>query len=145
MRARTEASQARAWAVTTPRRWRSSHRLAWKRLSRMPSPVVVEEGPGLGDELGQLPELGAVEGEVGPRGEDEVRLFLGQGHEEIGEGDVLAVDGDGDRQVEPVVVARGDPPEAHQGGVDHLAVVGDRADLFDLQAVDGGQRRGAVR
>ena len=50
--------------------------------------------------------------------------LLGQGHEEIGEGDVLALDGDGHRQVEPVPVVGREPPRLHQRCVDDLPVVG---------------------
>ena len=92
-RARTEASHSPAWAVTTPRRWKSSHRLAWNRLRRMPSPGASTQGASFGDPLGQLPELLPVEGEEGPRRKDQVRLALGQGHEQFGEGHLLVAQG----------------------------------------------------
>ena len=70
----------------------------------MPSPGASWSGTRLGDPLGQLPKLLPVEGEEGPRREDQVRLALGQGHEQFGERHLFITQRHRDRQVEPVVV-----------------------------------------
>ena len=106
---------------------------------------VVGERPGFGDELGQLAQFGPVEGEVGAGGKDEMRPFVGQGHEEVGEGHIFALDGDGHRQVEPVPIVRRGTSQADDRRVDDLPVGGDRPDVFDLHSVDlrqGGEKLG---
>ena len=85
----------------------SSHSPAWKRLIRSRAVLVVLQLAGLVDQVPQLVELGAVEGEVRAGGQQHARVPGGQRGEDGGEGDVLALEGDDDAQVEPVPVPGG--------------------------------------
>ncbi|WP_275693225.1 hypothetical protein [Nocardioides sp. TF02-7] len=92
-----------------------------------------------GDHLPQAVELGAVGRDVAPAGEDEELVAEGQCRQYVGERHPLAVDGDGDLEVEPVGRTVGGLAvhelEADLGGLVDLAEVG----ALDLDHLDAGE------
>ena len=103
---------------------------------------LVRQRAGLLDQPGERHQLRLVEREVGTVRQQQVRLAAGQCHEQLGERDLAALHGDGDAEVEPVLLAvefgRG---HADPQRVPGLPVVRHPAGHLHPHVVAAGQQR----